>query len=1254
MAITIEDLEIKIKAKNEARKPLAESGKDLQKFDENVKNTSKTSVKQFAMIGAAIVLVKKAITSLKDAINTAMDMVETDNLFGEVFKDDVKKMGEWVSDVSKKLALDPTAIKNNVALMTALANSMGMVKNNSQTLGKNITLLANDLSSFYNISVEDAFAKLRSGISGQTMPLKELGINVSEAQTKITAMKYGIADTGREMNMQQKAAARYMAIMDQTKDAQGDMARTLDSPANMLRALTTAFKGLAAAIGSVFIPILQATLPYIIAFVHVLTDVFNAIARIAGFDGFKYEGGAKGLDDIGKSATKAKTGLEGATEKAKKFKKELAGFDEVNILRQATDDPNKNKPKPNTGPSENMDFNLPGYDAGLERSKNNMSKIADEIKKILDSLMAKFREINFKPLQDALANLGSAAKPIIDTLAGAFMYLLEKALWPLAKWTISDLLPAFLNVLAGTLRVLEPIIVAFVSIGKVLLDVVLIPLAKLGSFLVVGALNILAATLNIVGGVMKKMQPLVTALTTVLVVFFATWKIIELTRFITASGGVIKVLGQMSGATKLLTAIKNSELVTSISLGKYYVAEKLSIVASTVAKYASNAATALATKARTLESVATFTATSTTIKGTVATKAYSAASIVAATASKALAGAATFLSGPFGWIAIAVTAVVAGLAAYFISANNSKDATDKLKDSQAELQAGIEESKNKFANYDSEIRKHSNETIPEIQRSFADLDKSIREVDLNIDSSGIENISTKVKESSDKSVEAINKQTDLMYQSLSTYYDKSTALTSKQEGNILSEVIQMGEEKVQKVESHEKAIQAILQKAQDEKRELRPQEKEELIRHQKEMSDIAIQALTADEAAIIGQYERLKNKKGELNEAEKKELEKVTDERNEMLQKKDDALYGNAVHSAEQLAKWKVEYSKEHGTDLETVEKINKDRINAIHTDHYNSSIELATKKGDELSKIEGGQSMKSFATFKKIQDERAKTMKEGRDLSGKYNAAEANARMKALDKLEKDLGLSKEQMRNYNKFLDKDANGGVKNAFDKMVKNMDLNPAIDKLNNQKGKMKNVGADSAGGFSQGFKDTWNDFTTSIGGLASDVINGFKKAFDIHSPSRIFRFMGKMIPDGATLGIKDTAHKTVRAITNMAKDMLGVTSQFALAGAGMAESLNSGWLDSIEPMIAEVGISEVANNGLNLPDYQDRSTTLKVKAPDSSQFEELQKLQQEWIVGEGKQEIEIENVIKLNIDGDEILTKVEEANKRKRFRKGDDF
>jgi hypothetical protein len=233
----------------------------MRQMEKQLKNTGKTlqniGKDMTRYVTAPIVAAGVAMTKM------AMDAVESENLFAVSMGNMADSAREWSETLRKELGLNSFEVRKNVSTFNVMFGSMGIGTKGAYEMSKGLTQLAYDMASFYNLKPEEAFIKLQAGITGETEPLKRLGILVDEATTKTYAYKLGIAETGAELTQQQKLLGRYAAIMDQTSKAQGDLARTMDSPTNKLRRMTANIQQLAIEIGMKLIPMFEKLLGYV-------------------------------------------------------------------------------------------------------------------------------------------------------------------------------------------------------------------------------------------------------------------------------------------------------------------------------------------------------------------------------------------------------------------------------------------------------------------------------------------------------------------------------------------------------------------------------------------------------------------------------------------------------------------------------------------------------------------------------------------------------------------------------------------------------------------------------------------------------------------------------------------------------------------------------------------------------------------------------------------------------------------------------
>lgn len=191
------------------------------------------------------------------SVKMAMDAVESENLFEVSMGKMATSARKWSEDISDSLGLNEYAVRKSVATFNVMLESMGLGEQAAFGMAKGLTQLSYDMASFYNLKPDEAFQKLQAGISGEIEPLKRLGIVINETTVKAYAYKTGIAEVGKELTEQQKVQARYQLIMEQTSKAQGDLARTAESPANKLRVLKERTTELGIELGMKLLPLFE-------------------------------------------------------------------------------------------------------------------------------------------------------------------------------------------------------------------------------------------------------------------------------------------------------------------------------------------------------------------------------------------------------------------------------------------------------------------------------------------------------------------------------------------------------------------------------------------------------------------------------------------------------------------------------------------------------------------------------------------------------------------------------------------------------------------------------------------------------------------------------------------------------------------------------------------------------------------------------------------------------------------------------------
>lgn len=281
-------------------------------------------------VATAAVAFRKIGQFIAQTVTESNKYQEDLNLFTVALGQYAAEAQNYAEKVSEVLGIDPAQWLRNQGVFNTLLTGFGDTAERAQLMSRNLTQLGYDLSSFFNIPIEDAMQKLQSGISGELEPLRRLGYDLSQARLEQTALNLGIKESVANMTQAEKAELRYYTIMTQVTTAQGDMARTLQAPANQLRILQAQLTQAARAIGNIFIPALNAILPYAIAVVKAIREIANAIANLLGFTLTDVDYSSVGKLASGTGAVADNLGS--AAGSAKELKKYIAGFDELNVL----------------------------------------------------------------------------------------------------------------------------------------------------------------------------------------------------------------------------------------------------------------------------------------------------------------------------------------------------------------------------------------------------------------------------------------------------------------------------------------------------------------------------------------------------------------------------------------------------------------------------------------------------------------------------------------------------------------------------------------------------------------------------------------------------------------------------------------------------------------------------------------------------------------------------------------------------------
>lgn len=329
---------------------------------------------------AQLVSLKAIATYLANAVTKFNDFYEATDLFNNAMGELSGQATELISKMESLLGIDPTEAMTNIATIQSLATSFGLASDKAYILSKNLTQLAYDESSYWNKDTATTFTAISSAISGELEPIRRLGVDLSQARLQQELLALGFNKQVSSLSQADKAVLRYIAIMKQTTNVQGNLAQTISSPANMVRILKSEISQLAKAVGQLLYPAFKAILPVLIAAVDLIKEFVVSLASVFG-QKIEFTDFSKTQKDIG-GVTDAMDDTADATKAAAKAAKDYTmGFDELNII-----DPSQNSGSSGSGggAAGNLlgDVDLSQYDM----FKDYAGSAVDEIKAKLKSL----------------------------------------------------------------------------------------------------------------------------------------------------------------------------------------------------------------------------------------------------------------------------------------------------------------------------------------------------------------------------------------------------------------------------------------------------------------------------------------------------------------------------------------------------------------------------------------------------------------------------------------------------------------------------------------------------------------------------------------------------------------------------------------------------------------------------------------------------------------------------------------------------
>ena len=315
---------------------------------------------------------------------------EAINMFAASMGEYAKEAYDFAQKASDVLGIDISEWMQNQGTFNTIITGFGVAGDKAAFMSKNLTQLGYDLASFYNIDVASAMQKVQAGISGELEPLRRLGYDLSVAKLQEEAAAFGITKQVSAMDQAEKSMLRYHAIMTQVTVAQGDMARTLNAPANQIRVLTAQVSLAAREIGNLFIPALNAILPVASAVMKAIRALAASIASLFGIQLASVD--YSGISGASGAAADLNDNLDAAGGAASDLKNKLAGFDELNVI-QSQGGGGGGGGGADLGLGDFADMELPGYDFLKDAITSNVDKIFKKIKPVIEWITEHLQEV---------------------------------------------------------------------------------------------------------------------------------------------------------------------------------------------------------------------------------------------------------------------------------------------------------------------------------------------------------------------------------------------------------------------------------------------------------------------------------------------------------------------------------------------------------------------------------------------------------------------------------------------------------------------------------------------------------------------------------------------------------------------------------------------------------------------------------------------------------------------------------------------
>ena len=368
----------------------------------------------FMLSAKKLVSLKAIAEYLGKAVAKFNDFYEATDLFHNAMGNLSGEADTLISKMQGLLGVDPTKAMTYMATIQSLGTSFGLASDKAYVLSKNLTQLAYDEGSYWNKDVAETFTAMSSAISGEIEPIRRLGVDLSQARLQQELLALGFNKQVSSLSQADKAVLRYIAIMKQTANVQGNLAQTIQSPANQIKILKAQLDMLAKSVGSLLYPAMKSILPPLIAAVQLIREFVEWVAKLMGVK-VVFTDFTKSADSVGGIGDAMDNTADSTKKAAKALKDYTMGFDELNII-----DPTQGSSGSGSGASAGNilgDVDLSGYDMFKQYNEEfakQIDAIKQKIKDMLPVIGAISAALALWKITNFLTNIATAISKMTD------------------------------------------------------------------------------------------------------------------------------------------------------------------------------------------------------------------------------------------------------------------------------------------------------------------------------------------------------------------------------------------------------------------------------------------------------------------------------------------------------------------------------------------------------------------------------------------------------------------------------------------------------------------------------------------------------------------------------------------------------------------------------------------------------------------------------------------------------------------------